>query len=264
MYSFDDQNGVYSLDAKHNFFVYKLEALKAVQYGLSACHLFVLKCNLNEHESDLTVAMDKLTVIAKTLSELPKIIATGSHECVIASPSFAILDHFKKLDKIKESYKAQSENRALKDNFEICLELHNNLIQDFSIPAHTTLNAAKFPPIALENLPKFLDCFLMYTLNMQDMISPLVGRGYIAYNRLNIDISDEEQELNFYRQKFDFVASNLGQLENTINSVMQLVDFIRNEEITDQDISKMIKHATECKKQAEISNSANFASLLMI
>ncbi|WP_180099831.1 hypothetical protein [Acinetobacter sp. YH12153] len=264
MFNFDAQENTYSLDATTPFFEYKVEALKAIQFGLSACHLYVLKCNLNEKSSDLTVMFDKLKQLSKLTAELPKIIATESHAHFVKKPSIAILSHFEQLDDIQEQFKADSEKRAVRSSVERVLEMHNNAIQDFKIPAHTTLNTSKFAPVAMQNLSTILDCLYMYAMAVQDKVTPLVGRGLIAYTQLDFEISEEELMLDIYRQKFDFIARNLNQVVSTIEAVIRLTNYVNQENITEQDTSKMLADVSYCFVQAEMSDSANFASLLMI
>lgn len=264
MFNFDAQENTYSLDSATPFFEYKVEALKAIQYGLSACHLYVLKCNLNEKSSDLTVMMDNLKQLSKLTSELPKVIATESHAQFVKKPTIAILGHFEKLDDIQEQFKADNENRTPKTPVERVLEMHNNAIQDFRIPAHTTLHTAKFAPVAMQNLSVILDCQYMYAMAVQDKVAPLVGRGLIAYTQLDFEISEEELMLDIYRQKFDFISRNLNQITATIEAVIRLTNYVNQDQLTDKDTSKMLADVSYCFTQAEMSDTANFASLLMI
>jgi hypothetical protein len=264
MFTFDEVNNSYSLDTTSAFFEYKLEALKAIQFGLSACHLYINKCNLNEKPSDLTEIMDKLKQLSKLSAELPKVIATQSHDHIVKKPQIAILNHFDHLDEMYEQNTALNENRRPKCKLERVLELHNNTIQDFKIPAHTTLNEAKFAPVAMQNLPTIIDCLYMYAQSVQDKIHPLVGRGLIAYTQLDFEITEEELMLDIYRQKFDFIARNLQQTVATIEAVIRLTNYVTRDQISDQDTNKMLSDVSFCFVQAEMSNTAGFASLLMI
>lgn len=264
MFSFNEALNAYSLDTTSSFFEYKLEALKAIQFGLSACHLYINKCNLNEKPSDLTEMMDKLKQLSKLSAELPKVIATQSHNHIVKKPQISILEHLEYLDDMHEQNLAITEQRRAKCKLQRVLELHNNTIQDFKIPAHTTLNEAKFAPVALQNLPTIIDCLYMYAQSVQDKVQPLVGRGLIAYHQLDFDITEEELMLDIYRQKFDFVARNLQQTVATIEAVIRLTNYVTSNKITDQDTSKMLSDVSFCFVQAEMSNTAGFASLLMI
>lgn len=264
MFNFNEAENAYSLDTTSTFFEYKLEALKAIQFGLSACHLYINKCNLNEKPSDLTEMMDKLKQLTKLSSELPKVIATQSHNHIVKKPQISLIEHFDYLDEMYEQNLATTEQRNAKCKLERTLELHNNTIQDFKIPAHTTLNEAKFAPVAMQNLSIILDCLYMYAQSVQDKIQPLVGRGLIAYHQLDFDITEEELMLDIYRQKFDFVARNLQQTVATIEAVMRLTNYLTNEKPTEQETRKILSDTSFCFVQAEMSNTAGFASLLMI
>ena len=80
----------------------------------------------------------------------------------------------------------------------------------------------------------------------------------------NFEISEEELMLDIYRQKFDFIARNLNQVVSTIEAVIHLTNYVNQENITEQDTSKMLANVSYCFVQAEMSDTANFASLLMI
>lgn len=264
MFNFDEVNGTYSLDTESTFFEYKLEALKAIQLGLSACYLYINKSNLNEKPSDLSVMMDKLKHLSKLAVELPKVIATQSHNHVVSKPKIALLKHLDLLDETYEHNLAVTEQRLPKCKLQRILELHNNTIQDFKMPANTTLHEEKFAPVAMQNLPIIIDCLYMYTLSVQDKVEPLVGRGLIAYHQLDFDITEHELMLDIYRQKFDLMAQNLQQAVSTIEAVIRLINYINGNNLTEQDTSKMLSDVSFCVMQVEMSNTAMFASLLLI